>query len=71
MNLEIHRRDEAPDTEVRMTKVFKRWLTSDQYEEIPLDEAEVLSKVLIDTLPAETLTELTRRLNEFASKSKS
>ena len=64
MNLELHRRDDAVDAQVRMVKEYRRWLTAEQYEEIPKTEASVLAEVLIKTLPTETLTELSRLLTE-------
>ncbi|HEX3147311.1 MAG TPA: hypothetical protein VHR66_04465 [Gemmataceae bacterium] len=67
MALELHRRDDAADTEIRRTKVFPKWLTADQYEEIPLDESEELARVLNATLPKETLTDLVRLLRTPAA----
>jgi len=63
MGLELHRRDEASDADVRLVKVFPKWLTADQYEEIPRQEAEALAHVLIATLPPKTLSELARLLS--------
>jgi hypothetical protein len=68
MRLELHRRDEASDTEVRLVKVFPRWLTADQYEEIPLDEAAALSEALVAALPAATLEELSRLLASHVAR---
>ena len=62
MGLEIHRRDEATDAEIRISKVFPKWLTADQYETIPRQEAESLAQLLIAVLPEATLAELTRSL---------
>ena len=62
MILELHRRDESADAEVRLVKVFPRWLTGDQYVEIPRQEAAALSALLIEALPAATLAELSHLL---------
>lgn len=69
MTLELHRRDEAPDTVVRLVKVFPRWLTANQYEEIPRQEAAVLSEALVAALPPATLAELSRLLAERVAQS--
>lgn len=66
MNLEVHRRDDSADAEVRLVKVYPKWLTDDQYEEIPRQEAMALSQLLIKALPPETLVELTRLLSNHA-----
>ena len=68
MSLELHRRDEAEDAEVRLVKVFPRWLTADQYSEIPRQEAAVLSELLIGALPPATLAELSRLLVAHATR---
>lgn len=68
MTLELHRRDEAADAVIRFVKVFPKWLTADQYEEIPRQEAETLSQALIAALPAGTLSELARLLSAHETR---
>ena len=71
MILELHRRDEADDATIRLTKVFPRWLTADHYEEIPQNEAAALLDVLVAALPPATLTELDHLLSRHVARSKS
>lgn len=68
MSLELHRQDQAEDLTVRVVKVFPRWLTAEQYQEIRTSEATILAESLIKTLPPETTSELTRLLAEHATK---
>ncbi len=62
MNLLLHRREDAPDTEIRITKVLARWSTADKIAEIPITDAEALAGALIGALPTEAVLELNRLL---------